>query len=45
MNNLFNFKFDESYKPELISNTSHIIRFIVCAEFNRSENQNEKSVD
>lgn len=44
-NFLVDFKFDESYKPELISNTSHIIRFIVCAEFNRSENQNEKSVD
>ena len=44
-NFLVDFKFDESYKPELISNTSHIIRFIVCAEFNRSETPNEKTVD
>lgn len=32
---LIDFKFDESYKPELISNTSHILRFVVKAEFNR----------
>ena len=32
---LVDFKFDESYKPELISNTSHILRFVVKAEFNR----------
>ena len=45
-NFLVDFKFDESYKPELVSNTSHIIRFIVCAEFNRSaETSNEQTVE
>ena len=39
---LLDFKFDESYKTELISNTSHIFRFIVIAEFNRFESENQK---
>jgi hypothetical protein len=40
-NVLLDFKFDESYKSELISNTSHILRFIVRAEFNRIESEKE----
>ena len=38
---LIDFHFDESYKSELVSNSSHTLRFIIVAEFNREENQNE----
>ncbi len=40
-NVLIDFKFDESYKSELVKDSSHILRFIVRAEFNRIESQNE----
>ena len=33
---LIDFKFDESYKSELVSNRSYILRFIIRAEFNRN---------
>lgn len=36
-NILLDFKFDESYKSELVSQSSHILRFIVRVEFIRSE--------
>ena len=41
-NILVDFKFDEGYKSELTSNTSHIFRFIIKAEFNRIEKENEE---
>ena len=40
---LVDFKFDDDYKSQLIPNTSHILRFIVRAEFNRVEKENEGS--
>jgi hypothetical protein len=33
---LIDFKFDESFKSELVSNRSYILRFIIRAEFNRN---------
>ena len=38
-NVLVDFKFDESYKKELVKDSYHILRFIVRAEFNRIEPQ------
>ena len=42
-NILVDFKFDEGYKDELASNTSHIFRFIIKAEFNRIESENQEA--
>ena len=42
-NILLDFHFDESFKSELVSNSSHILRFIIVAEFNRAETDNENS--
>ena len=40
-NILVDFKFDESYKSELTSQSYHVMRFIVRVEFNRSESDNQ----
>ena len=44
-NFLVDFKFEESYKNELVKDSYHILRFIVRAEFNRTEQQPENNQD
>ena len=40
---LVDFKFDDSYKSELVSNSTHLLRFIIKAEFSRNEYENTEN--
>ena len=42
---IFNFKFQEEYKPNLLAGSSHVLKFIVKAEFKREIVNNMNEID